>query len=813
MLSVLTGPYQGDTDKLTAHIFPYQPDQFQLHGFDAIENDQHVIVTAHTGSGKTSVALYALMRQVKLGKRVIYCTPIKALSNQIYKDLKEKQPELDVGIQTGDIQINPDAQVMVMTTEIVRNSLFGGGSGNRSEGDLPSRLIKIDVAQIGCVVFDEVHWIKDPDRGHVWEESIIAMPAHVQMIMLSATIPEAEKFGQWVAQTKQHAVALIPTTHRVVPLTHYVLNHQRLVPIMDNVGHFKPSQLIQARQSLNFKPSSHLNSTVAWLDTQGLLPAFFFCFSRDKCEQYSRAITTTLVDVKTSRAIGHLFDQCIRRFGDRYANLEQAHQLRKLLVKGVGYHHSGLVHVLKEIVEIIFSRGLLKVLFVTETFAAGVNMPAKTVVFTSLQKYNGNGGFRWLKPEEYSQMAGRAGRRGLDKVGNVIYLPFHPSEQNLPELELKRVMTGQIQSIHSQFKIDYSLILKLMYSNNGAQGEGEGEGEGEGRPGRFNLVSFSNESMLNTQAQKFINQTKREREQTRHQIEQLREQCHQYFRSGSPAEQYWTALNTKTKRRRKGRGGALRPEQQILNSLPKDEREELLEQVQNRQSIPELERQLIRLEDELEFQVNYVHQTVRSILEFLADHEYITGLKSPEQEDFVYTRTQLTTKGLIAAGVNECNPILLTELVVGGYLNSLSTTQIMSVLAGFIEERETERPQSLDRAVELTLNEIKDLARIMARSEDNHGLLALNTDWEQSREVCDLAQVWTSPDTGLDAIYALKPDVYEGNFCRNMLKLRNLAETTIKAANIIGDDSLAKKLERYQQLIVRGMVTPDSLYV
>lgn len=785
LLTVKTGEYIDTETALDALEFPYELDNFQKHGANSIEHGHHIIVTAHTGSGKTSVGEYAIAYHIKRNKRIIYTTPIKALSNQIHKNLSNKYKDWDIGIKTGDIEVNANAQVVIMTTEILRNALF--------QKDSPI------LEHLGCVIFDEVHWIKDRDRGHVWEETIISLPAEIQMVMLSATIPDADKFGIWIANTKSHPVDLIPTTHRVVPLTHYVMASDKLYQIMDNHRNFNTDNLLKAQQKFEFRPSMLNEYIVRLKDKLQMLPAFFFCFSRDKCETYAKSITVSLIDGKTSIQIGKLFDKYISKFGERYTNMMQTKDVRNLLIKGVCFHHSGLMHVLKEIIELIFSEGLIKVLFVTETFAAGVNMPARTVVFTGLQKYDGYlGELRYLHPEEYSQMAGRAGRRGLDKKGNVILLPFHHSERLNPS-NLKTVMAGKMADISSRFKIDYSFVLKVIYANH----------EGD----IINLVEYAKKSLLNRQAERYLKSLEEEYAVMKERFEGLSSLTDEHP-NYELIMKYYRLTEQPGKLSRNKIGKQIRTVKNTVNKFSEGEKREFYEKVEQHKEYLIHKKELEKMEMNIDYQHHYLEHAIYLILRFLNHLGYLNKLHDRDAETFIYQREDLSLKGIVAAGINECDPIMFTEILTSDGLNKLDTAEIISVLGFFVDERETDREYKINKNVYFVMNDINEIIHNLEVVGSKLGLSEFDIvpDWHISKESVDLAYIWTSGGS-VNEIYSLSTEIYEGNFVRNVLKLRSLCESAIRVCELTHDDLLAKKLENYEELLVRSIVTPESLYV
>ncbi|KAL1501935.1 hypothetical protein ABEB36_007162 [Hypothenemus hampei] len=442
-----------------AKKFPFVLDNFQKLAIMQLEQHNHVFVAAHTSAGKTVVAEYAIALSQKHMTKTIYTSPIKALSNQKYRDFKDEFK--DVGLITGDFQINEKASCLIMTTEILRSMLCCGSDVIRD---------------IEYVIFDEVHYINDRDRGHVWEQVFIMLPKEVCVVLLSATVPNTVEFADWLGRTHKRKVYVITTAQRPVPLQHYLYTgrwggsrHNRFL-ILDG-DRWKPEGYIKAKDAfepLNDSNIRNLNpkqeqtlwrSLVDHLRKFELLPVVAFVFSRQKCDNH--ASTLSSVDLTTEREKSHIenfFDKCVRTLKGPDRNIPQILTMRHILSRGIGVHHSGVLPIVKEIVEMLFQQGLIKVLFATETFAMGVNMPTRTVIFDSIRKHDGKE-HRNLLPAEYIQMAGRAGRRGKDEKGMVLIL----CKVSVPfENELKSMMTGKPDKLVSQFRLTYGMILSLL---------------------------------------------------------------------------------------------------------------------------------------------------------------------------------------------------------------------------------------------------------------------------------------------------------------------------------------------------------------
>lgn len=451
-----------------AHKYPFELDTFQKQAVVCLENHQSVFVAAHTSAGKTVVAEYAIALSKKHMTRVIYTSPIKALSNQKYRDFKTTFQ--DVGLLTGDVQLHPEAFCLIMTTEILRSMLYNG-----------SEVIR----DLEWVIFDEVHYINDAERGVVWEEVLIMLPEHCNVILLSATVPNTLEFADWVGRTKKKRIFVISTLKRPVPLEHYLytgnsnktsnemfllLDHDRKFHV---TAHNKAVDAKKERMSKHQKTfgakggkgSSPGSDKGVWLSIierlrkKEQLPVVAFTFSRKRCDENATMLTSIDLTSSAEKSEIHtFFIKCINKLKKEDRKLPQVTHMATLLERGLGVHHSGVLPILKEVIEMLFSRGLVKLLFATETFAMGVNMPARTVVFDSIRKHDGNC-MRELLPGEYIQMAGRAGRRGKDTTGTVIIL----CKGNVPEVsELHKMMLGRPTKLESQFRLTYGMILNLL---------------------------------------------------------------------------------------------------------------------------------------------------------------------------------------------------------------------------------------------------------------------------------------------------------------------------------------------------------------
>ena len=418
-------------------------DPFQEQAIGVINARESLIVAAPTGAGKTLVAEYAIEKCLQEGARVLYTAPIKALSNQKFRDFTLLYGDR-IGIKTGDVTLNPDAQVILMTTEIFRNTIFESPEAFHD---------------VRYVIFDEIHYLDDIERGTVWEEPIIFAPEHIRILALSATVPNLEQIARWVRSIRpQIPLHVILEEKRPVPLQHEIfvpgLGLRKLAELkkQETAGDIKS---IFAKIDPDLNPNRWRRWLIDHLAGADRLPVLWFAFNRRECEEFASLVHRPLLEAPERARILAVFDELLLKFDiPRDAGTDH---LRRLLEKGAAYHHAGLLPTLKEVVERIFTTGLLKLLFATETFAVGVNMPARTVVFNSIYKYDGKR-MGPIKTREHHQMSGRAGRRGIDPVGYVYSVAEWP---HIDAAEIERITAGPIEPIRSQFNLSYATLLTL----------------------------------------------------------------------------------------------------------------------------------------------------------------------------------------------------------------------------------------------------------------------------------------------------------------------------------------------------------------
>ena len=441
--------------KKFADTFPFELDPFQIEACHALENGKGVLVAAPTGAGKTIVGEFAVDLVINSGGKCFYTTPIKALSNQKFSELSEKYGEAKVGLLTGDTSINSEAQIVVMTTEVLRNMIYSNST---------------TINDLKYVVMDEVHYLADKFRGAVWEEILIHLSEAVQVISLSATVSNAEEFGEWL-QTVRGDTEVIVSEIRPVPLYQHVLFGNRLVDLFGENHKLNPEltrlerdSYRQVRGTWREKPKGPKSLTrsevIEKLDREGLLPAITFIFSRNNCDAAVRqclAAGIRLTNSQERSSIREVVAKNIKSLAEEDLVVLGYYEWADALERGVAAHHAGLLPAFKVTVEELFQRGLVKAVFATETLALGINMPARTVVLEKLSKWNGEGHVA-ISPGEYTQLTGRAGRRGIDIEGNAVILWGN----ELDSTSVGGLASTRTYPLKSSFKPTYNMSINLI---------------------------------------------------------------------------------------------------------------------------------------------------------------------------------------------------------------------------------------------------------------------------------------------------------------------------------------------------------------
>ena len=438
-----------------AESFPFELDPFQIEACHALEDGKGVLVAAPTGAGKTIVGEFAVDLVINSGGKCFYTTPIKALSNQKYQELSYKYGDDKIGLLTGDTSINSEAQIVVMTTEVLRNMIYSNSS---------------TISDLRYVVMDEVHYLADKFRGAVWEEILIHLSDAVQVISLSATVSNAEEFGEWL-QTVRGDTEVIVSEIRPVPLYQHVLFGNRLIDLFGDNQKLNPELTRLERDTYrqikgNWRdkpkgPKSLMRSEIVEkLDREGLLPAITFIFSRNNCDAAVRqclAAGIRLTNSEERREIRSAITRNMKNLAEDDLVVLGYYEWADALERGIAAHHAGLLPAFKVTVEELFQKGFVKAVFATETLALGINMPARTVVLEKLSKWNGEGHVA-ISPGEYTQLTGRAGRRGIDIEGNAVIL----WNNDLDSTSVGGLASTRTYPLKSSFKPTYNMSINLI---------------------------------------------------------------------------------------------------------------------------------------------------------------------------------------------------------------------------------------------------------------------------------------------------------------------------------------------------------------
>ena len=767
-------------------------DKFQLEAFDIIKksNPENILITAHTGSGKSLVAEYGIYYNTKVNnKKVIYTSPIKSLSNQKFYDFNQKFKSYDIsiGILTGDIKFAPQADCVIMTTEILLNQLL------KYITKTPLLDSDIDFNNIGCIIFDEVHYINDIDRGNVWEQSIMYIPNNIHLIMLSATLNDPIKFGNWIETVQHKPTVVISTTHRVVPLyfnIYYSVNQGMLKKIpKDKQNIISFNELIEIGNTNNIKYNFIIYDKIIKYDenivkllnyryfanniindmlrefnhenyTENMFPLLFFVLNKKKCIELAKSLNIIFNTGKEQDEVDNYVKSIIRRMNLQYLNdIAQFELIFELAKKGIGIHHSGLLPIIKEIVEQLYEIKLIKVLFATETFAVGLNMPTKTVVFTDLSKFSGNN-FRNLHSYEFIQMAGRAGRRNIDTKGYVILLPQLFKNQ-ITSIELKNIIYGGGQIIQSKLNIDELLILRLLRTNNTID----------------ELISYVKNSML--------------AENTESQIKQQTDIVNRLklIYDNYTEEDFLTVKKYKDLTEN---GFTLNKKQKLeLNLLLEDKNLK-----EKSKFITNYELEFNKLSD----LINILRLNIDHILNILLDNNMINY----NEEKII-----LTNRGYIGSLITDVNPILLTDIITSKFFQKLDTYNIISLLFCISsEDHITDHIQiySLNNENILWKDDIKKLIESYEIDRYKSTLI----------DIFNFDYVWLIDEFIRTSKYNSYPTdneyLFEGNFVRSINKLLNLLNE-IKIIVEIQDIELNKKIDECIIMLKKDWLNPNSIYL
>ena len=804
-----------------ATMFPFPLSEFQQRSIHAIAAGNHVFTAAPTGSGKTVSAEFAIRHFAVLGgRRVIYTSPIKALSNQKYWELSQQFPTVSFGLLTGDVKINPGADVLIMTTEILQNFLFASYNLIKKEGvAAPILHFSMNIeTELACVIFDEVHYILDQNRGSVWERSILMLPEHIQLIMLSATFARPERFAEWVfARYNTRKVVVAGTNVRSVPLIHYAFFacteaiHKILkdAALKLRIRAATNSLLVLKNARTEFNEQTHteicamhllldkhririsnifaINKLLELLKEKDMLPAIIFVFSRKRAEYLASQIQTVVLadDSKVPYTAARRCDEILRRLPNHmeYTNLPEFDVIVKLAEKGVAYHHSGMLAVFREMVELLIAERFISVLVCTESFSIGLNCPIRTSIFTGISKFCDNG-MRNLLPHEYQQCAGRAGRRGIDTVGYVIHCNSMFRESC--KVAYRRLLSGMPPPLISTLRIDTLSILALIRA---------------GYDSTYTICKYLSGTMMALDVHDMQRGARTELEYAQNMEIAARANMD---RIGIPAE--IVAEFAAATAAAKLSGGKSRLK--LLNRIAK--LRELYPTIESSAAalvkvdlaVADVATKLSAISMENEIEVN-----VKMAIKTLAEHKFVFIA----EDEF-----ELSGSGIMAATITEVNGMIAARCIEKlDYFKRESLEDVITWLALFADIKllADEYKENNDEYKENT-DSVKRLAAVICAEL---GVVAELDSVIPCIAFATIARRWVAAETELDCKvelqYANNAGISMGEFVRALLKVVALARECGAAVELMGQLDCAAKLAMVDKAVLKFVVTAQSLYV
>jgi ATP-dependent RNA helicase HelY len=758
--------------------FEFEFDPFQVAACHAVEEGKGVLVAAPTGAGKTVVGEFAAYYALQAGKKCFYTTPIKALSNQKYSEFVAKFGEDRVGLLTGDTSINGEAEILVMTTEVLRNMLYAGSN---------------TLTNLGCVVMDEVHYLADKFRGAVWEEVLIHLMESVQVISLSATVSNAEEFGEWLGEVRGETEVIVSEI-RPIPLFQHVLIGNRLLDLFDAPGRVNPEVLNREREMTRraalgrnrrgrfAEPSDRMSRAdiIEKLQGENLLPAITFIFSRIGCDAAVKQCLQAGLRLTSSEE-----REEIKRTALRYTQNIAEEDLEVLnfkewltaLERGIAAHHAGLLPSFKGAVEDLFQRGLVKAVFATETLALGINMPARTVVLEKLVKFNGEAHVP-ITPGEYTQLTGRAGRRGIDIEGNAV-IQWSPTVDSASAAGLASTRTYPLRS---SFSPSYNMSINLI-----------------SQFGRERARRSLESSFAQFQADRAVVGLARQIRKNELAIEELARDsaCHlgdfsEYARLRRSIKEVEVLLSRRDQRKtfdNRQRGhmeGELADLRKAMKNHPSHGCAEREDHARLAERAGRLTRENDGLTIRVESRTHVIAKTFDQICRVLDHLQYIQGEKP-------------TAQGKILTKIYAESDLLLTESIRRGLLDELNATELLSVVSCMIfESRSAENlaPKMPCQKVQSTITEIVSLWAALEEIESNFGV---KTQREPDAGFCFISYKWASGNS-LNTV--LKgSDMSVGDFVRSTKQLIDLLNQIAGAS-----DRLRPTCKEAVKRIDRGVV-------
>ncbi len=836
MVRICEDIYPEEREAIYKHYYeqyPYKLHDFQKWCIEATVTGNHCLLSIPTGTGKTFGGDFAISYFNSIGKKVIYCSPIKALSSEKYYLFTKKYPNISIGLCTGDQKVNTDADVIIMTTEILLNKLYKINSNRQNINSINTFDIDIE-NDLGCVVFDEIHFIFNSDRGHIWENSLMMLPEHVQIIGLSATLDNPEKFASWLESNKiykdniiKKEVYLAKKDKRAVPLIHYSFitatntinkhikdketqqeikhNLDKLFVIQDEYGNFKEEQHKNVTKVLQLfekhdicvKRQHVLNKVCELLVEKEMLPALCYVFSRKQVEQCAEEITTTLLefDSKISYIIDYECEKIIRKFPnyEEYLNLPEYIKTIKLLRKGIGMHHAGLMTPLREMTELLFGMGYIKILFCTETMAVGINLPVRATIFTDIYKYNGHIN-RLLEPHEYTQASSRAGRLGLDTVGHVIHL--NNLFRNVDYNSYRIMMNGKPQKLISKFKISYNLILNLIATNNNNNNIVS------------KLVEYSKKSMIQYDLDNKATGLTKQLVDLEAEASRLEEAVKTITIPSNIMDEYVRLVDMLPFTVNKKRKECERDLQKIIN-----EYKNIANECTLLKKFIDKKKEIGVLNKSINDNQYYLDYNIERVLHVLVDEQLLDSDKNI-----------LTIRGQIAASIRELPCLPFVAIIADGSLNLLTEYDLVCVFSCFTNVSVGEEWSTTCLSNVETSEAVKSILKILDLSfekfMDMETRLMLDTgvDYSKHYNMIEYAYEWAYAENVEQCKWVLQlaaeeKEIFLGEFVKAILKIVAIAAELEPIAEMLGQIDFLFKLRQIPTLLMKYVATNQSLYI
>lgn len=742
-------------------------DDFQLAGCHSLEDGKSVLVAAPTGAGKTIVGEFATFLAEHYGNRCFYTTPIKALSNQKYQELVEVYGESEVGLLTGDSSINSGARIVVMTTEVLRNMIYAE---------------KGAIDQLGYVVMDEVHYLADKFRGAVWEEILIHLPERIQVVSLSATVSNAEEFGEWL-KTVRGETEVVLSEIRPVPLYQHILIGNRILDLFVDDGRVNPEISRLERNSIKRVPSGSWKESkfstiknltrpevVEKLKARGFLPAIYFIFSRAGCDA---AVTScikeglSLTNSEEKTAIREVIAARTHELPVEDFGVLGFYEWSAALERGIASHHAGLLPMFKETVEELFQNGLLKVVFATETLALGINMPARSVVLEKLVKWNGET-HSIITPGEYTQLTGRAGRRGIDIEGNALIMW---SEQ-IDSGTAAGLASTRTYPLKSSFNPTYNMSANLI-ARFGQEKARESLGASFAQfqadkavVGLAKQIAKNNQSIANILGEALCHLGDfNEYMEYRYEIRRLETQYSQRRNYSGSRKAHHAQIEERISEQRR-----------LMKAHPCHQCPDRESHARTAEKAERLRKETAGLAARMESRTNVIPKTFDLVNSVLVELDYLAAGK-------------LTRKGIALTKIYAESDLFLAELLDSELLEGINASDLVGLLSGLIYEGRGEKSRTprLPKSLDLLLPEVvKIWSRIIAVEES----VGLNTQREPNFDLAWSAYRWANGNS-LQSILR-ETDIVVGDFVRAMRQIIDLLgqlanarpelQTTVKEA-------------------------------